>query len=97
MMKKFSQKVVKCETEPPGADMLMMEKKFLERISHNLRVSRSIILSEHGLTGAFEKDIFRTIILTGTAGTFRVGSLTLHIDDELHLIAETGRPGVFLS
>jgi hypothetical protein len=35
-MKKFSQKVVKCEATPPWTNMLMMKKKFLKRISHNL-------------------------------------------------------------
>ncbi len=43
MMKKFSQKVVECETTPPGANMLIMEKKFLKRISHNLMIFANLV------------------------------------------------------
>jgi hypothetical protein len=55
------------------------------------------IRSEHSLPGAFEKDVFPAIVLAGAAGTFRVSNLIFHISDELHLVAETGRPGAFLS
>jgi hypothetical protein len=34
------------------------------------RLAEVFILLEHGLPGAFEKDVFPTIILTGTAGAF---------------------------
>jgi hypothetical protein len=43
-MKKLSQKVVKCETTPPGANMLMMKKKFLERISHDLMMFANLMV-----------------------------------------------------
>jgi len=47
--------------------------------------------SEYQLPGALEENELPTVVFAGAAGTLAIGPGTLHVSDELDLVAETNR------